>query len=103
MANLDHSASKVNGSKVPTFAEAWENDRRRKAELQPQPSIPADPTPTPELVQSEELSPLAQEIDDLVKAGFLPHLRPLAPPGVVIGSTVSDGKVPRLYVNGEWS
>ncbi len=52
------------------------------------------------------LSPLAEEIDALVSGGYLPLLRPSAPPGVQINfkndQRVSDGKLPSKYLNAEW-
>jgi hypothetical protein len=52
------------------------------------------------------VSPLSEEIGALVTNGFLPYLRPCAPPGVELhtrrGVKPSDGKLPSTYSAGKW-
>lgn len=52
------------------------------------------------------ISPLSEEIAALVDRGFLPYLRPCAPPGVELhikrGVKISDGKLPSTYSAGRW-
>jgi len=52
------------------------------------------------------VSPLSEEIGALVTHGFLPYLRPCAPPAVELhtrrGVKTSDGKLPSTYSAGKW-
>lgn len=52
------------------------------------------------------VSPLAEEIAALVDRGYLPYLRPCAPPAVELhtrrGLKISDGKLPSTYSAGKW-
>jgi hypothetical protein len=52
------------------------------------------------------VSPLSEEIKALVDHGYLPYLRPCAPPAVELhtrrGVKVSDGKLPSTYSAGQW-
>jgi hypothetical protein len=52
------------------------------------------------------VSPLSEEIKALVDHGFLPYLRPCAPPAVEMqtrrGVKISDGKLPSTYSAGKW-
>jgi hypothetical protein len=52
------------------------------------------------------VSPLSEEISALVDHGFLPYLRPCAPPAVELhtrrGVKISDGKLPSTYSAGKW-
>jgi hypothetical protein len=52
------------------------------------------------------ISPLSEEIKALVDHGFLPYLRPYAPPAVELhtrrGVKISDGKLPSTYAAGRW-
>lgn len=52
------------------------------------------------------VSPLSEEINALVDNGFLPYLRPCAPPAVELqtrrGIKISDGKLPSTYSVGRW-
>lgn len=52
------------------------------------------------------VSPLSEEIAALVDRGYLPYLRPCAPPTVDLhtrrGVKLSDGKLPSTYSAGKW-
>ena len=68
MTKIEQNASKVNGQKVETFAEAMEIDRRSKAVPKAGSSIPATATPTPE--------PKAERLASEIAIPFLKDLDP---------------------------